>query len=154
MPDNSQAAEVVRIRNPPPGTRLTTREVTVLKLMADGLTTKEIAASLGVTFKTVASHRTHILEKLNFHETVLAVRWAIRTGLIDARVFYSTMNKPGKIAGRHLELYESQQFTTHHLPSSFGHYGLASTGNYQIRSGALGYGGIIHTGCAYDNMGL
>jgi DNA-binding NarL/FixJ family response regulator len=49
MPDHSQAAEVVRFRNP----ALTTREVEVLKLMAEGLTTKEIAVSLGVTFKTV-----------------------------------------------------------------------------------------------------
>jgi DNA-binding NarL/FixJ family response regulator len=64
--------------------RLTPRELAVLRLMADGLTTKEIAASLGITFKTVASHRWHILEKLDVHETVMAVQWAIRTGLIDA----------------------------------------------------------------------
>jgi DNA-binding CsgD family transcriptional regulator len=79
--------EAARIRHPQFGeqpTTLTPRELTVLKLMADGLTTKEIAASLGITFKTVSSHRTHILGKLGVHETVLAVRWAIRTGLIDA----------------------------------------------------------------------
>jgi DNA-binding NarL/FixJ family response regulator len=52
--------------------------------MADGLTTKEVAASLGVSFKTAATHRHHILKKLGLHETVLAVRWAIRTGLIEA----------------------------------------------------------------------
>jgi DNA-binding NarL/FixJ family response regulator len=79
MPDQSQAAEVVRLRNP----ALTTREVEVLKLMADGLTTKIIATSLGITFKTVASHRMRILDKLGVHETVSAVRWAIRTGLIQ-----------------------------------------------------------------------
>jgi DNA-binding NarL/FixJ family response regulator len=53
MRDDSQAAEVVGVQNPRFDTRLTTREVDVPKLMADGLTTKEIAASFGVTFKTV-----------------------------------------------------------------------------------------------------
>jgi DNA-binding CsgD family transcriptional regulator len=83
MPDHSQAAEVVRVRNPLPGTYLTNREMDVLKLMADGLTSKEIAASLGISFKTVVSHRMHVLDKVGVHETVLAVRWAIRTGLIE-----------------------------------------------------------------------
>jgi DNA-binding NarL/FixJ family response regulator len=61
---------------------LTKRELEVLHLMADGLTTKAIGAGLGVTFKTAACHRGRILQKLGVDSTVMAVRWAIREGLI------------------------------------------------------------------------
>jgi DNA-binding NarL/FixJ family response regulator len=63
---------------------LTKRELEVLHLMADGLTTKAIGARLGVTFKTAACHRGRILQKLGVESTVTAVRWAIREGLIKA----------------------------------------------------------------------
>jgi DNA-binding NarL/FixJ family response regulator len=62
---------------------LTPREVEVLRLLADGLTTKAIAARLGVTFKTAACHRFRILQKLDVESTVSAVRWAIRQGIVD-----------------------------------------------------------------------
>ncbi len=62
---------------------LTKREVEVLHLMADGLTTKAIGARLGVTFKTAACHRGRILQKLGVDSTVTAVRWAIREGLVQ-----------------------------------------------------------------------
>lgn len=69
--------------NPMPApTALTTREVEVLRLMADGLSSRQIAAHLGIRFKTVAAHRNHILQKLQMNNTVSAVRWAIRTGLV------------------------------------------------------------------------
>ena len=61
--------------------RLTSREIEVLRLMADGLSTKGIASELGVTFKTAACHRYHLLQKLGCASTVLAVRWAIRNGI-------------------------------------------------------------------------
>lgn len=61
---------------------LTKRELEVLELMADGLTTKAIGTRLGVTFKTAACHRGRILSKLGVESTVSAVRWAIRQGLI------------------------------------------------------------------------
>lgn len=63
---------------------LTPRETEVLKLMADGLSTKEIAAELKVTFKTAATHRNHVIEKVGAKSTVLAVRWAIRAGIVEA----------------------------------------------------------------------
>jgi DNA-binding NarL/FixJ family response regulator len=63
---------------------LSKREVEVLRLMADGLTTKAIAGRLSISFKTAACHRSHILEKIGVDCTVSAVRWAIREGLIDA----------------------------------------------------------------------
>jgi DNA-binding NarL/FixJ family response regulator len=62
---------------------LTKRELEVLQLMAEGLTTKVIAARLGVTFKTAACHRGRILQKLSVDSTVSAVRWAIRVGIIQ-----------------------------------------------------------------------
>jgi DNA-binding NarL/FixJ family response regulator len=61
---------------------LTPREMDVLRLMADGLTTRDIAAQLGMRFKTAACHRNRILQKLAVKSTVSAVRWAIRQGLI------------------------------------------------------------------------
>jgi two-component system, NarL family, response regulator NreC len=67
----------------PSKSALTKRELEVLHLMADGLTTKAIAARLGVTFKTAACHRGRILQKLSVDSTVSAVRWAIRAGIVQ-----------------------------------------------------------------------
>jgi PAS domain S-box-containing protein len=63
---------------------LTERERQVLKLIADGKSTKEAAAQLGISYKTADSHRSRILEKLGVHETASMVRFAIRAGLIQA----------------------------------------------------------------------
>jgi DNA-binding CsgD family transcriptional regulator len=61
---------------------LTERERQVLVLIADGRSTKEAAARLGISYKTADSHRSRILEKLGIHETASMVRYAIRSGLI------------------------------------------------------------------------
>jgi DNA-binding NarL/FixJ family response regulator len=61
---------------------LTPREKQVLLLIADGLSSREIAQQLGISFKTATSHRSNILTKLGVHEAILAVRWAIRNGLL------------------------------------------------------------------------
>lgn len=62
---------------------LTERERQVLVLIADGKSTKEAAAHLGISYKTADSHRSRILEKLGVHETASMVRYAIRAGLIE-----------------------------------------------------------------------
>ena len=62
---------------------LTERERQVLVLIADGQSTKETAAILGISYKTADSHRSRILEKLGVHETASMVRYAIRSGLIS-----------------------------------------------------------------------
>ena len=62
---------------------LTERERQVLVLIADGQSTKEAAASLGISYKTADSHRSRILEKLGVHETASMVRYAIRAGLVE-----------------------------------------------------------------------
>ncbi len=61
---------------------LTLREREVLQLVAEGKTSKEIAALLGISTKTTESHRTNIMDKLNIRDTAGLVRYAIRQGLI------------------------------------------------------------------------
>lgn len=63
---------------------LTSREVQVLALVADGHSTKEIAALLGISYKTADSHRSRIMEKLGVHETASLVRYAVRQGIVPA----------------------------------------------------------------------
>lgn len=62
---------------------LTERELQVLKLMAEGLSTNAIAKRLGIAFKTAACHRYGILDKLGVDNTVCALRWAVRNGVIN-----------------------------------------------------------------------
>jgi DNA-binding NarL/FixJ family response regulator len=62
---------------------LSHRERQVLQLIAEGKSTKEVAAILGVSVKTAESHRTRIMSKLDVHETASLVRYAIRSGLVQ-----------------------------------------------------------------------
>lgn len=61
---------------------LTRREVEVLRLIAEGRSSKEIAAELGMAFRTAVCHRYRIFQKLKVHETASVVRIAVRAGLI------------------------------------------------------------------------
>ena len=63
---------------------LSSRELQVLKLVAEGNTSKDIAVLLGLSVKTAESYRAHIMEKLDIHDTAGLVRYAIRRGLVDA----------------------------------------------------------------------
>ena len=63
---------------------LTPRELEVLKLIAEGHSSKEIAAMLVISVKTVDRHRTNMLEKLGMRDRVELTRYAIRRGLIEA----------------------------------------------------------------------
>ncbi len=63
---------------------LTVREREVLKLVAEGRTSAEIAQLLSISAKTVQTHRAHAMEKLGLHERTGVVRYALRTGLIEA----------------------------------------------------------------------
>ena len=63
---------------------LTQRELEVLKLIAEGHTSKEIAAMLVISIKTVDRHRTNMLEKLGMRDRVELTRYAIRNGLVEA----------------------------------------------------------------------
>jgi DNA-binding NarL/FixJ family response regulator len=61
---------------------LTEREREVLALIAEGHSSKEIAVALGVSLKTVDSHRSNLMEKLDIHKVAGLVRFAIRAGLV------------------------------------------------------------------------
>jgi DNA-binding NarL/FixJ family response regulator len=62
---------------------LTPRETEVLKLVAEGQTSRQIAETLVISEKTVDRHRTNMLEKLGLHDRVELVRFAIRNGLVE-----------------------------------------------------------------------
>jgi two-component system response regulator NreC len=62
--------------------RLTDREREVLQLIAEGKTNKEVAHALSVSINTVETHRKHIMEKLDLHNTAELVRFAIRTKMV------------------------------------------------------------------------
>jgi DNA-binding NarL/FixJ family response regulator len=62
---------------------LTPRELEVLKLIAEAHTSKEIAAELFISIKTVERHRQNILDKLGMRDRVELTRYAIRRGLIQ-----------------------------------------------------------------------
>ena len=66
-----------------PDTVLTAREDEVLKLVAEGSSTRDIAATLGISGKTVERHRANILAKLGLRDRTQVVRYAIRAGLIE-----------------------------------------------------------------------
>ncbi len=60
---------------------LTTREREVLKLIADGLTTAEIASALKISEKTVEAHRRNVMTKLNIYSIALLTKFTIKEGL-------------------------------------------------------------------------
>jgi len=62
---------------------LTPREVEIVKLVAEGHTSDEIAEMLVIARKTVEHHRSHILEKLGMRDRVELTRYAIRRGLVE-----------------------------------------------------------------------
>lgn len=66
--------------------RLTSREIEVLQLVAEGLGNKQVAASLNISVKTVEKHRQRVMDKLNIHETAGLTRYAISAGIIDSPV--------------------------------------------------------------------
>jgi DNA-binding NarL/FixJ family response regulator len=67
-----------------PEKAISDRERQVLQLVAEGKTTKEIAALLGISVKTAESHRSNMMEKLDIHDTAGLVRYAVRKGIIQS----------------------------------------------------------------------
>jgi DNA-binding NarL/FixJ family response regulator len=83
------AREIVeQVRSPKRGssepfTTLSGREREVLRLIADGLSAKEIASDLGISSKTVEAHRTSLMRKLGARKATELVRYALRHGLVE-----------------------------------------------------------------------
>ena len=74
-----------RRRPPPAHAELTERELEVLRLIAAGLPNKRIAAELSVSEKTVKSHVSAVLRKLDVSDRTQAAMYAVREGLVEAR---------------------------------------------------------------------
>jgi DNA-binding NarL/FixJ family response regulator len=72
-----------RVDEGDPYRNLTAREREVFHLVADGLTTKEIAKRLEIGVKTAENHRSRVLDKLGARNTAELVRYAMRKGLLD-----------------------------------------------------------------------
>ena len=70
-------------RGSPPEELLTPRELEVVKLIAEGLTSDEVAEELSISSKTVDRHRANLLEKLGMRNRVELTRYAIRRGLVE-----------------------------------------------------------------------
>jgi two-component system response regulator NreC len=83
----SRLAEILRAgkeAEPRPLDALTDREREVLRLVAEGLATKEIAGRLDISSRTVETHRANIMRKLDLHSVARLTQFAIREGLVDA----------------------------------------------------------------------
>jgi DNA-binding NarL/FixJ family response regulator len=66
--------------------RLTSRELEVLQLIAEGQPNKQVADELGISIKTVEKHRQTLMQKLNIHEVAGLTRYAIGAGFIESSV--------------------------------------------------------------------
>jgi len=73
-------------RTKPRNSHLTSREMEVLQLIAEGSANKQTAAELGIGMKTVERHREHLMEKLNIHGIAGLTRYAIGAGIIVSSV--------------------------------------------------------------------
>lgn len=69
-------------RSPDSLERLTPRQREVLQLLAEGKSTKEAAFVLKLSAKTVETHRTQLMDRLNIHDVASLVRYAIRAGVV------------------------------------------------------------------------
>jgi DNA-binding NarL/FixJ family response regulator len=77
----SSISQAVSIRRPLH--KLTPRQIEVLRMVAEGHRTREIAARLKLSVKTVESHRGEVMKRLGMHDVVSLVRYAFRVGLIS-----------------------------------------------------------------------
>jgi DNA-binding NarL/FixJ family response regulator len=73
-------------RSQPRNARLSSREMEVLQLIAEGKANKETAAELGISIKTVEKHREKVMSKLDLHDTAGLTRYAISAGIIESSV--------------------------------------------------------------------
>ena len=66
-----------------PACPLTPREIEVVQLLAQGKGNKQVAGALGVSTRTIESHRNHIMHKMNFQSFSELVRFAVRSNLVE-----------------------------------------------------------------------
>ena len=68
--------------NESPASRVTARQREILKLLAEGKTSKEAAAVLGIRIKTLETHRANMMKRLNCHSLSALVRYALRNKIV------------------------------------------------------------------------
>jgi DNA-binding NarL/FixJ family response regulator len=76
-----------RMRSELPNTlrdRLTSREREIVQLLAEGKSSKEVAAALNISVKTAETHRANIMRKLQLHTVSELVRYAVRNQIVEA----------------------------------------------------------------------
>jgi DNA-binding NarL/FixJ family response regulator len=86
LPKNERKLLNQAVSPKPRKARLTSREMEVLQLVAEGMANKETAAELGVAIKTVEKHRERLMDKLNIYDTAGLTRYAINAGIIESSV--------------------------------------------------------------------
>jgi DNA-binding NarL/FixJ family response regulator len=79
----SEGAAEPKHKYPIPGLKLTEREVEIVRMLAGGMSNKQIAPAIGLSIRTVESHRNHIMHKMKFCSFSELIRFAIRQHLID-----------------------------------------------------------------------
>ncbi len=79
LPEAIVAATLVRR----PLEKLSPRQLLVLRLVAEGLTTRQIARRLRLSVKTIETHRSELMKRLGVHDVVALVRYAVRVGLVS-----------------------------------------------------------------------
>jgi DNA-binding NarL/FixJ family response regulator len=78
--ENPASDLLLRVTHP----ELTTREMEVLQLIAEGSANKQTAAALSISIKTVEKHRANLMRKLDIHDTAGLTRYAIQTGIVES----------------------------------------------------------------------
>ena len=87
IPRHPPAARSKKAKTPPKDALLlTSREMEILQLIAEGKANKESAAELSISIKTVEKHRQSLMGKLNIHDTAGLTRYAISAGVIESSV--------------------------------------------------------------------
>ena len=83
-PLSALANGIPAIREQNSHSALTPREVELLKYVAQGFSTKEIAAKMTISFKTAQTHRANLMRKLDIHEVATLTRYAIHHGMVGS----------------------------------------------------------------------
>ena len=81
--DGQLPSQSLRRTRPPLEVPLTQREQEIARLVAAGQMSKEIAAKLNLSVRTVEKHRANIMEKVGVREVASLTRWCIQAGLVD-----------------------------------------------------------------------
>jgi DNA-binding NarL/FixJ family response regulator len=74
-----------RPAEPKPGPRITPRELEIIRLLAEGKSNKELSAQLGITVRTVETHRSKIMLKLSLHSLAELIHYAMRNEIISVK---------------------------------------------------------------------